>query len=88
MLIRMIMAINKLPNMRFGLYGEYRGKWIKFELDENFSCDTSVTIRVYESFGPSYSEPIPPLLSGEMPSSPLFPPLSLINLIEDIFSDA
>jgi hypothetical protein len=65
----LITAINKLPNTRFGLYGEHSGQWIKFEPDENFFRDTGFMIR-------------------EMPSPPSSRPLSLINLTEDIFSDA
>jgi hypothetical protein len=87
-LIKMIMAINKLPDTRFGLYGERNGKWLKFEPDENFSHDTGATVRVHESFGPGYKTPIPPPLSQEMPSSASFRPDDLINLTGDIFDDA
>jgi hypothetical protein len=87
-LVRMVAAINQLPNTRFGLYGEHSGKWIKVEPDENFFRDTGFMIRASESVEPGYTEPTPPPLFRDMPSPPSFRPLSLINLTEDIFSDA
>ena len=86
-IIRMIMAINKLPNTRFGLYGEHEGKWVKFEPDETFSSDIGVTIQTHESFGPSYTATIPAPLFRESSASELSKPLCLINLTDDIFGD-
>ncbi|KAK0702689.1 hypothetical protein B0H67DRAFT_558311 [Lasiosphaeris hirsuta] len=84
-LIKSLIAINKLPNTRFGLYGEHDGKWIKFEPDETFSLDTGVTVQAHENFGPRYIESSLSQLFRE-PSSQQ--PGYLINLTEDIFGDS
>ena len=78
------MAINTLPNTRFGLYGEHNGRWLKVEPDENFSLDTGATIQVHENFGPALTP------SRDNAPSPCIKiePDSMINLAEDIFSDS
>lgn len=83
-LIKTLMAINKLPDTRFGFYGERNGKWMKFEPDEKFALDTGVKIRTHDSFGLDNTAPTPPLSFQEQPPHS---PVGLIVLTEDIFGD-
>jgi len=84
-LIKSLIAINKLPNTRFGLYGEHDGKWIKFEPDETFSRDIGVTVQAQEKFGPRHVESSLSQVSRQpLPRQTGY----LINLTEDIFEDS
>jgi len=87
-LIKSLIAINKLPNTRFGLYGERDGKWIKFEPDETFSQDTGVRVQARENFGPGYLESPSSQLFRKTPCPSSRQPGCLINLTEDIFEDS
>ncbi len=82
------MALNNIPNTRFGFYGKHNGKWLKFEPDDDFSRDIGATIQAHESFGPNSTTSTPPQLFQDLTPSTSFQPDDLINLTEDIFGKA